>query len=150
MSKAAELHEELVKKLKAAIPDGDFVTQCLFQPFPRLYGRHHAGSNNVLGIQDQPQDGFLWLAVAQVRTPEHETLAYSLVRDWVAEVKAFAGDEGTLPFTYLNSADKSQDPLGSYGAENVRLIREAAAKYDPRHVFQRLSRGGFKLSNVKI
>ncbi|KAK3376566.1 hypothetical protein B0T24DRAFT_222372 [Lasiosphaeria ovina] len=53
-------------------------------------------------------------------------------------------------WTYLNYADKSQRVLESYGVENVGKIREAARKYDPAEIFQRLCPGGFKISDVKI
>lgn len=49
-----------------------------------------------------------------------------------------------------NESHTLQDPLGSYGAENVAKIRAAAAKYDPEHVFQSRVPGGFKISKVKL
>lgn len=52
------------------------------------------------------------------------------------------------PFIYLDYADKTQDPLSSYGSDNVALLRDAAAKYDPNGVFQTLLPGGFKISKV--
>jgi len=47
--------------------------------------------------------------------------------------------------SYLTFA---QDPLKSYGAGNVAKIRAAAAKYDPKQVFQARVPGGFKISKV--
>jgi hypothetical protein len=43
----------------------------------------------------------------------------------------------------------SQNPLGSYGAENVAKIRAAASKYDPTEIFQTRAPGGFKISKVQ-
>ena len=48
-------------------------------------------------------------------------------------------------FVYLDYANQVQDPIQSYGPENVARLRAAARKYDPRGVFQRLVPGGFKL-----
>jgi hypothetical protein len=48
-------------------------------------------------------------------------------------------------FIYLNYAFPTQDPIASYGDDNVALLRAAARKYDPDAVFQRLVPGGFKL-----
>ena len=151
-AKAAELHDKLVEELKAFIPDGDFITQCLFQPFPRLYGQLSAAAGgNMLGVEQQPHNGLLWLAVAQVRTPQQEKFAYTLVQDWVNAVRQFAATiDGNLEWTYLNYADKSQDPLRSYGLENVRMMKDVAVKYDPDQVFQTLCPGGFKVSTVKL
>lgn len=66
------------------------------------------------------------------------------------QVAAYAASIGAdNPFIYLDYADKSQDPLGSYGSSNVELLRDAAAKYDPNGVFQTLLPGGFKISKVE-
>lgn len=48
----------------------------------------------------------------------------------------------------MNYDDKDQNPLESYGPENVAKIRAAAAKYDPDGIFQTLVPGGFKISGV--
>lgn len=48
-------------------------------------------------------------------------------------------------FVYLNYANQAQDPIATYGQENVANLRAAAKKYDPRGVFQRQVPGGFKL-----
>lgn len=46
---------------------------------------------------------------------------------------------------YLNYADISQDPIGSYGKEQVKALRAASKKYDPEGLFQKGVPGGFKL-----
>jgi hypothetical protein len=48
-------------------------------------------------------------------------------------------------FQYLNYADSSQNPIESYGEENVHRLKKASRKYDPKGVFQRQVPGGFKL-----
>jgi hypothetical protein len=86
-----------------------------------------------------------------VQTPEQEAFARPKVQAWLQEVRDFAAtiEDGNLEWTYLNYADKSQDPLSSYGPENIRKMKDAAAKYDPDQVFQKLVPGGFKISDVK-
>lgn len=65
------------------------------------------------------------------------------------ELAAFAKSIGAdNEYIYLDYADADQDPLGSYGEENVRKMKVAAKKYDPKGVFQKLQPGGFKLSKV--
>ena len=57
-----------------------------------------------------------------------------------------ARDMGMLhKFVYLNYANQAQNPIMSYGRENVASLKAAAMKYDPRGVFQRQVPGGFKL-----
>lgn len=48
-------------------------------------------------------------------------------------------------FVYLNYANQDQNPISTYGRGNVASLKGAAAKYDPRGVFQRQVPGGFKL-----
>lgn len=50
-----------------------------------------------------------------------------------------------LPFKYLNYADISQDPLGSYGRDNKARLQAVSRKYDPTGLFQTGVPGGFKL-----
>lgn len=57
-----------------------------------------------------------------------------------------ARDMGMLhKFVYLNYANQAQDPILSYGRENVARLKAAEMRYDPRGVFQRQVPGGFKL-----
>lgn len=152
LAKALELHDELVTELKAFISDGDFVTQCLFQPLPKLFGQRSAeAGGNIMGVEHQAENGLLLVAAAMVRTPEQEAFAYPKVKAWVQAVRDFAAtvENGNLGWIDLNYADQSQDPLASYGIENVKKMRDVAAKYDPTQVFQTLCPGGFKISHVK-
>ncbi|KAI1741370.1 hypothetical protein F4680DRAFT_416601 [Xylaria scruposa] len=151
--KAVALHESLVADLLAYIPDGDFWTQCLFQPLPKLFGENSAKSGgNAMGVERQKVDGLLFQAAAMVRTPEHEAFAYPKIKAWIEAVREFATaeiDGGLLDWTYLNYADRSQDPLRSYGAENVKRLKDVAVRYDPDGVFQKVCPGGFKISHVR-
>ena len=153
VAKATELHEKLVEEVKAFIPEGDFVTQCLLQPLPKIFGlRSTTAGGNIMGVERQKHNGLLFVAVAMVRTLEQEAFVHPKVQAWVQAVKKFAAtiDDGNLDWIYLNYADKSQDPLASYGIENLKKMRNVAAKYDPEQVFQKLCLGGFKLSDVHI
>jgi hypothetical protein len=49
---------------------------------------------------------------------------------------------------YLPYAKALQDPLGSYGADNVRYMKEVSRRYDPTRFFQRMVPGGFKVDRV--
>ena len=57
-----------------------------------------------------------------------------------------ARDMGLLhDFVYLNYANQVQNPISTYGEENVERLKEASERYDPRGIFQRQVPGGFKL-----
>lgn len=67
----------------------------------------------------------------------------------VDQLTAYAEGIGAgNPYVYLNYADKTQNPLASYGPQNVDYIRKVARKYDPSGVFQTDVPGGFKISRV--
>ena len=51
-------------------------------------------------------------------------------------------------FVYMNDASRDQNPLVSYGLENLDRLRDISRKYDPAQVFQELQGGGFLLSRV--
>ena len=68
----------------------------------------------------------------------------------VKRIRKYAESIGAdNPYLYLNYADKTQNPLASYGAANVEKMKAAARKYDPFGVFQDLVPGGFKISSVR-
>jgi hypothetical protein len=68
------------------------------------------------------------------------------LKDLIEVVEELTVQEGVYhSYKYLNFAAWWQDPLGSYGVEQKRGLREVARKYDPTGVFQRQVAGGFKL-----
>lgn len=150
IKKAADLHNELAKKLQARIPDGDFTSHVAFQPIPRSVVEKSLAANpggNVLGLEQIQYDAILMQASASVRTPDLEQWVRPEVQRVMEGVRTFAAqiDGGVIPWIYLNYAHSSQDVMQSYGVRNVSMMRETAAKYDPEGVFQRLCPGGFKL-----
>ena len=65
----------------------------------------------------------------------------------IAELNNYAKSvHGDNEYIYLNYADKTQNPLRSYGSNNLRKLRRIAREYDPQEVFQTLVPGGFKLA----
>lgn len=153
MAKASEIHDRLVEDLKARVTDGDFATQCIFMPLPTLFAQSSVeAGGNVLGLERNTSDGILLQMAVQVRTAELFDFAHPKVKAWCADVKAFSEtiEGGGIDWIYIHYADPSQDVLASYGPENVSRMRQAAAKYDPDQIFQRLCPGGFKISNVKL
>ena len=62
------------------------------------------------------------------------------------DIACIADEMGLLhEFQYINYADPSQDPIGSYGVQNVEYLRQVSRKHDPKGVWQRQVPGGFKL-----
>jgi hypothetical protein len=92
----------------------------------------------------------LFIAAVEGTTPGFYDTVFPIFKAAIQEIEDFAKEVGgDVDFRYLNYCDGSQDPLGSYGAENIRKMKDAAAKYDPTRVFQTMVPGGFKISKVK-
>lgn len=80
---------------------------------------------------------------------EQDALFQQAGADLIERTRAYAVSTGAdNPYLYLDYADITQDPLASYGAENVEKMKTAAEKYDPNGVWQRQVPGGFKISKV--
>jgi hypothetical protein len=53
-----------------------------------------------------------------------------------------------VPYKYSNYSSRDQDPLASYGEENLGKLKEIAGRYDPEGVFQVLQNGGWLVSRA--
>lgn len=149
MTKSVETYEHLAQEISNQSPGCVF--QMVLQPFPTSFGKHSVKrGGNMLGLERIKEDAVLFIIVVEGDTPGFYDMAHPLVKEAVDDLEAFAKSvDGDIPFRYLNYCDGTQDPLGSYGADNIRKMKAAAAKYDPTGVFQTRVPGGFKLSKVK-
>ncbi|KAK7755544.1 hypothetical protein SLS62_002478 [Diatrype stigma] len=151
VKKTADVFEKMGEKLRGLIPAGDFYISLVLQPLPTTFGAHSAArGGNMFGLDRIADDCVLLVAAVEVATPEiSETIGFPALRDAIAEIEAYAESvAGNVGFRYLNYCDGSQDPFATYGADNIRKMKDAAAKYDPTGVFQTRVPGGFKISKV--
>lgn len=152
INKVVEAFERLGKKLQGLIPDGDFYISLVLQPLPVTFGAHSAArGGNMFGLDRIADDCVLLVAAVEVATPEiSDTIGFPSLKGAIDEIEAYAeAVGGNVGFRYLNYCDGSQDPFATYGAENIRKMKDAAAKYDPAGVFQTRVPGGFKISKVQ-
>lgn len=150
--RCVELHTEFVKSLNNLMAAEDYFTQMFLQPLPSYrwpIGKQRGG--NVLGLDHLQNNALLYTAGVGVITdnaPLEE--AHALLKEMGAKVTDFAKSvQGEMDFIYLNYADVDQDPLGTYGASNIQLMKDVAAKYDPTGVFQTHIPGGYKISKLE-
>ena len=157
LNKCVELHEVFINKLLTFLSAADFNSIMIPQPFPQKYLQAStAKGKNILGLEESMangKNGILWTPGVQLnpnRTSEADfAKAQTLVNEWAAGVEEYAKQVGGLvPYVALNYADASQNPLASYGKENVKFLRGVAEKYDPTGFFQYRVPGGFKISRV--
>lgn len=152
VQKVSDRYEQLVEELKVAIPDGMFTTQWVLQPLLKSFAAHSAArGGNMFGLDRLRGDSVLLVAAVEVETPEiSASIGFPLLKKAIDEIESFAESlGGNEEFRYLNYCDGSQNPLKSYGAENVKKMKDASAKYDPTGVFQTRVPGGFKISKVR-
>ncbi|MCJ1396412.1 hypothetical protein MMC18_009302 [Xylographa bjoerkii] len=139
------------------IPNG-ILWSVAFEPLPTVIVQHSdsKGGNslgttpkdgNAVSPQIPHTDKDIVLLLAGIWT---DSISDSLVEKTAQKMMKDAADiarrMGLLHrFQYINYADPSQDPIGSYGPENVKRLRAASRKYDPKGVFQTRVPGGFKL-----
>ncbi|KAK7908847.1 Bifunctional solanapyrone synthase [Apiospora marii] len=145
--KATELFENLVAESQGEADMNRVLL--IFQQLPKHYAQKNPGGN-VLGVDKTlTENSILCQFEAYVKTREAEALFHSKIVDIVAELEDYAESIGAATqWRYLNYADPSQDPLKSYGPENVAFMKKVSAKYDPKGFFQTRVPGGFKISHV--
>jgi hypothetical protein len=148
-TKIVELNEAFVNEWKSA-NDPDFITQCMFQAIPTIFSKHSVEKGgNVMGLDKVDGNSIMLLFDIAVKTADQEAVARPLLRSYGEQMQEFAASKnGLVDWQFLNYADAYQDPLASYGSENVEKIRATARKFDPQGIFQSKAPGGFKISRV--
>ncbi|KAI0406388.1 hypothetical protein F4802DRAFT_613607 [Xylaria palmicola] len=108
--------------------------------------RTSVNGGNLLGLD--PNNGavinVLLLSYWADKKDDDRVIAF--MKKALKRIEQYAADKGQLfPYIYWNYAFSDQDPLRSYGEENVRKLQNASKKYDPNGMFQTACPGGFKL-----
>lgn len=147
--KAVQLHNELVATLKTVLGPENFKSEIVFQPIPSYFADLGAAKGgNVLPLSST-ENSVLFLMECNTLTLDNEAVCHAHSSAMVAEIEAYAESVGgNMPWRYLNYADASQSPLASYGVENIDFLKQVAASYDPKGIFQTRVPGGFKISRV--
>ncbi|EAS29085.2 uncharacterized protein CIMG_13298 [Coccidioides immitis RS] len=149
---AASLYSQLVSSLSAMIGAENFTSHMVLQPFPSYYasiGERKGG--NVLGLERISSNAVLWVTYIGIKNGDDASvgIAQAELSAMTSKLEGFAiGEETGVEYVYLNYADAGQDPLGSYGPENVAFMKDVARQYDPDGFWQQRVPGGFKLSRV--
>jgi hypothetical protein len=151
MRKTAKLHEKLVDRLSALLPSDQFFTNVVFQPMPTHLARTSAKTGgNVLGFDRVTSNALLLTVLAATNSSDAVTaVANQYVNEMLVEMETCVRlTESKVDLIYQNYAGMNQDPLASYGTENVDFIKRVAQRFDPDRFFQNRVPGGFKISRV--
>jgi hypothetical protein len=154
---------ELYESIKDVV-DMDFIFS--YVPLPAVVANQSmARGGDMMGLDRDPKDricksqkalqfdGSWHLATAVFFSPRwidkrYDERMYEAARTWVNRVLAVALRFGTDDeFLYHNFAGGFQDPLTTYGPDNLRFMRSVARKYDRDGFFQVQMPGGFKLGD---
>ncbi|KAH8768287.1 hypothetical protein F5883DRAFT_494823 [Diaporthe sp. PMI_573] len=124
----------------------EFTWSISFDPIPPSFYARHAASN-ALGLTDRNGAALLvllldarWNDAAYDKTVE--SAAKLLFENIAKEAQALGAHD---PYIYLNYAEPDQDPISSYGAENVRRLRAVRSRVDPGGLFTMQVPGGHKV-----
>lgn len=149
LQETARLYEIVITELQAKA-SGQWRVSCLHQVWSTSYTANStARGGNVLGMERFTENFDMYQSYLSWSEARDDELFINLGLMLTDGIQKFATEHGTaVDYLYLNYADKDQDPLSAYGADNVRFMKEVAAKYDPSEVFQTLLPGGFKISKV--
>ncbi|KAM0812559.1 hypothetical protein AB5N19_12550 [Seiridium cardinale] len=114
----------------------------LIQPHPVTNG------TNSLGLSAGEKDVVLSVITASYANSEDDETVQNGMQAIVDKHQEILQNRDLyIPFQYLNYADKTQDPIGSYGEEVKIRLQQVSRKYDPDGVFQKQVETGFKLFN---
>ena len=106
----------------------------------------------MLGLDRDPRNKLYFVLAVTLTAPESIKQQPQVLQELLAtieRIKAFTKSVGASgQFVYLPYAKALQDPLGSYGADNVRYMKEISRRYDPARFFQRMVPDGFKVDRV--
>ncbi|TVY50645.1 Bifunctional solanapyrone synthase [Lachnellula cervina] len=142
-----EVRSQQVQALAAAGVE-DVLLTMVFQPIASgAINACEAAGGNPLGLKAQNHNWFL--VMADWKNPADEETVRQSVRTIVDKGEEISKKNGTyIPFKYANYASRDQNPLATYGPENLTKLKEIALKYDADEVFQKLQNGGWLLSRT--
>ncbi|MCJ1317048.1 hypothetical protein MMC15_002369 [Xylographa vitiligo] len=118
-----------------------------FEPLPTVTVQHgDLKGGNSLGTSPKDGNAIILLLAGIWTDSASNNIVAKIAQKMMRDAADIARRMGLLHrFVYINYADPSQDPIGSYGPANVQRLKAASRKYDPRGVFQTQVPGGFKL-----
>lgn len=103
----------------------------------------------MLGLDQTRHNALLWLIVGNTETAEEHLVMREKLTAFSSTLEDYAmSNDLNVDWRYLNYVDETQNPLKSYGQDNVKFLKEVAEKYDPDRIFQEKIVSGWKLSKV--
>jgi hypothetical protein len=116
------------------------------EPLPPAIYAHKPPKTNPLGFSASSGSMVVTLLSATWTDKSDDATIEKTARDLFSAIEDQARRLGVYePFIYLNYAAPWQDPIASYGEDNVERLKLVSKKVDPRGIFQFGVPGGFKI-----
>ncbi|KAI0174967.1 hypothetical protein BJ166DRAFT_606907 [Pestalotiopsis sp. NC0098] len=113
-----------------------------------LVAQGHAKGGNPLNIPDFTHQW--WTTLVDWTNAEDDDLVRSVAIDTTEKWKELSSERGLdVEFLYMNDASRDQNPIATYGIDNVKKLKSIAQKYNKSGLFQTQQNGGFLLSKVE-
>ncbi|KGO63862.1 FAD linked oxidase, N-terminal [Penicillium italicum] len=150
LKRTVDIHNRMIDEAKAGAKGDDYILSTVIQPLPKLFSDHSTEQGgNMLGLSRFDENLFQLLIYCSWKDEADDAFFNQLADSALGELTTYSKSIGAdNEFIYLNYANSNQNPLSSYGSENVEFIRTVAKKYDQTGVFQTQVPGGFKISAV--
>ncbi|KAJ5492425.1 FAD linked oxidase N-terminal [Penicillium expansum] len=150
MKRTIDIHNRMIEEAKAGAKGDDYTMSTMIQPWSKLFIDHSTEQGgNMLGLDRFDENLFQVLFDYSWKDEADDALFNQLANSALEEITMYSKSIGAdNEFIYLNYANSNQNPLSTYGSDNVEFIRAVARKYDQTGVFQTQVPGGFKISAV--
>ncbi|KAF2646814.1 FAD-binding domain-containing protein [Massarina eburnea CBS 473.64] len=120
----------------------------VFQPVPKsVAAASEEKGGNPMGIT--AEDQMWWSTTLDWTDAADDDTVRGLSIETTDKWEELGKARGSyLPHLFMNDASRDQNPLASYGEENLQKLKDIAAKYDPTQLFQEVQNSGFLLSKA--
>lgn len=106
-------------------------------------------SVNSLGLSPSSSQQTLFLLSYNWESISDDDAVTAAAQKLISDIDTTAKERSVESgFKYLNYCAGWQNPIGGYGEERLKVLREVSDKFDPEGVFQGLCEGGFKVSKA--
>ncbi|KAM0276719.1 hypothetical protein ACHAQH_006487 [Verticillium albo-atrum] len=103
------------------------------------------GVGNAFGL-DSDESYIWWQVATSWARPEDDLRVESWAKNLLERLHKVNKEKGlSTEFLYIGDAAEWQDPIQTYGEDNLKRLRAARDQYDPILVFTKLAWGGFKI-----
>ncbi|KAF9869992.1 geranylgeranyl pyrophosphate synthase [Colletotrichum karsti] len=140
--------EEVERALdKGLSEDARFAPMLGIQPLGKniLQAQAKRGGN-VMGLEEESGPLIVCSFGWEWSDEANDAIVTAGIQSVLEQSVAAAKERGLYhPFKYMNYAAEDQDPVGSYGDENVEFLKKVKETYDSEGLFAKLVPGGHKI-----